>query len=90
MTLKEFILKLRESDNCREYPMKKTDGVWFMSDIDYADIATASAFDGKAIKIKGQQYTARFEYPKDGYKASLKLWPATSAKQASFSASDLS
>ena len=90
MSLKEFILKLRESDNCREYPMRKTDGVWYMSVIDYTDIATASAFDGKTIKIKGDQYTARFEYPKDGYKASLKLWPASEAKQASFSASDLS
>lgn len=90
MTLKEFIAKLKQSDSLYEYPMKKTDGIWFRSSVEYADIADASAFNGETVKIKGMQYRASFDYPKDGYQAQLKLFPSTTAKKASFSVSDLS
>lgn len=91
MTLKEFIAKLKESDSLYEYPMKKTDGIWFRSSVEYADIAEVSAFNGETVKIRGLgQYSASFDYPQDGYKAQLKLFPSTTAKKASFSVSDLS
>ena len=53
MTLKEFIAKLKESDSLYEYPMKKTDGIWFRSSVEYADIAEVSAFNGETVKIRG-------------------------------------
>ena len=91
MTLKEFVAKLRESDSLYEHPMKKSDGVWFRSSVEYADIAKVSAFNGETVEIRGLgQYRASFDYPNNGYKAQLKPFPATTAKKASFSVSDLS